>query len=76
MNTLELLRGCRAISRFLHGDDGRRWREVPALAQNGFPIFKMSGQWTARPEALVQEINRREQSARAAASAASATADR
>ena len=69
--SLGLLRGCRAIARFLHGDD-EHWRLVPALARSGFPIFKLEGQWTARAEALAEEIARREQRARSASADAEA----
>jgi hypothetical protein len=73
---LALLRGARAIATFIDGDD-KYWRTIPRLAEQGWPVFKSAGQWRARPDALAQEVEAREQAAKAAAGrAAEAEADR
>jgi hypothetical protein len=66
---LALLRGARAIATFIDGDD-RYWRTIPRLAEEGWPLFKANGQWRARPDALAQEVEAREQRVREAAAEA------
>jgi hypothetical protein len=61
--SLGLLRGCRAISSYMHGDE-RHWREVPALAEQGWPVFKLNGRWSARADSLAREIAAREERAK------------
>jgi hypothetical protein len=55
-----LLRGARALSRYLFGDDDEEHvRDVYTLASH-LPLFKLGGVWHGRPETLDAALAERE----------------
>jgi hypothetical protein len=61
-----LLRGARAISRHLFGDEeDEHVRDVYSLAPH-LPLFKMGGVWHGRPETLDAALTERERTSQAA----------
>jgi hypothetical protein len=60
-----LLRGARAISRHLFGDDETEHvRDVYSLAPH-LPLFKLGGVWHGRPETLDAALAERERTCQA-----------